>query len=803
MAPTKAAERQRKYRERLKADPERRERYLQSECERWRKNVEAGKKKAINELSKREQRKKRKMWRAAYHRSKERKDVLKNLSTPPQSPDQRDHPEQPSQPRPSRQRLVARKKYRTEKNKLKRQIAELQEKLEKERKSKEKYKKRCQRSKNFSDSPQSKITQLTSHCPVNPQIKKTLLFHESLIEDIRNKYKKATKGRERQLIAKVAAGRIIKKYRLQKFASDSLRFSNKNFRHHDSLHFERKDQQAFYLRDDVSRMTTGTKQTLTKDKLKMQKRFLMDTIENIHRRFLAENPDQMISYSLFCHLRPFWVVNPTLSERDTCMCKLHENLSFLAVKLRQLKLIETANIEELIEKVCCNSSSKSCMYGECVHCKDKTVRITSAYNSTATTSFTQWVTEEKKIDKKGEKATVKVTVKKSVEGTQEDLIELFQSFVKKFKMHHFNIKQQYAFCRELKNNMSGEEALIHVDFSENYSCKYSSQVQAVHFGASHQQATLHTGVLYVGGLSEPVCFSTISPSRHKGPPAIWQHLNPVLDYLQGQHPQVSVLHFLSDGPCTQYKQRGNFYLFTTELDRRRFKTGSWNFFEASHGKGAPDGVGGALKRAADMMVAKGDDIPDAEELLRALSKTNTSVKLFFVKREDVEEAMEKMPKQIPAVPGTMRIHQVVTVAPGELMVRDVSCMCTTRKQFNCKCFNTKCFTFGQTIETAVSQTGSGGNPEKEIQWESPELIGKWCILRYDDDLYPGIILNIQTTQVQVKCMHRVGSNRFFWPHQDDILWYLFDDVLELIPPPQAVTRRHVEVLKEVWNRLTR
>lgn len=128
---------------------------------------------------------------------------------------------------------------------LKRQIAELQEKLEKERKSKEKYKKRCQRSKKSSDSPQSKITQLTSNCPVNPQIKKTLLFHESLIQDIKNKYKKATKDRERQLIAKVTTGRIIKKYRLQKFASDSLGFSNKNFRHHDSLHFERKRTSRF------------------------------------------------------------------------------------------------------------------------------------------------------------------------------------------------------------------------------------------------------------------------------------------------------------------------------------------------------------------------------------------------------------------------------------------------------------------------------------------------------------------------------------------------------------------------------
>lgn len=89
---------------------------------------------------------------------------------------------------------------------------------------------------------------------------------------------------------------------------------------------------------------------------------------------------------------------------------------------------------------------------------------------------------------------------------------------------------------------------------------------------------------------------------------------------------------------------------------------------------------GALKRTADMAVAKGRDIPDVHKLFKALTETNTT--LFFVKSEDVESAMEKMPKQIPAVPVTMRIHQVITLASGELIHRDVSCMCTTRKQFN-------------------------------------------------------------------------------------------------------------------------
>lgn len=89
MAPTTVAERQRKYRERLKAYPERRVRYLQSERERWRKNVEARKKKAINELSKRVKEKCGEQLTIGARRGKK-------------SPDQGAHPEQPSQPRSSR-----------------------------------------------------------------------------------------------------------------------------------------------------------------------------------------------------------------------------------------------------------------------------------------------------------------------------------------------------------------------------------------------------------------------------------------------------------------------------------------------------------------------------------------------------------------------------------------------------------------------------------------------------------------------------------------------------------------------------
>ena len=58
--------------------------------------------------------------------------------------------------------------------------------------------------------------------------------------------------------------------------------------------------------------------------------------------------------------------------------------------------------------------------------------------------------------------------------------------------------------------MHASEHVIHIDFSENYTGKHSSEIQSVHFGESHQQVKLHTGVLCVGELDEPITFCTFS-----------------------------------------------------------------------------------------------------------------------------------------------------------------------------------------------------------------------------------------------------------------------------------------------------
>jgi len=101
-------------------------------------------------------------------------------------------------------------------------------------------------------------------------------------------------------------------------------------------------------RDENSRVTTGKKDTVTKKKIKRQKRFLNEPLEKLHEKFRKEYPHIQTSYSEFYKRCPFWIVKPSVKHRDTCLCKTHANLQFMADKLLHHKVINSNNIEDLI-----------------------------------------------------------------------------------------------------------------------------------------------------------------------------------------------------------------------------------------------------------------------------------------------------------------------------------------------------------------------------------------------------------------------------------------------------------------------
>jgi len=348
-------------------------------------------------------------------------------------------------------------------------------------------------------------------------------------------------------------------------------------------------------------------------------------------------------------------------------------MQFIADKLFNLKLIPTRDLEEIADSIVCDKKNKACSYNECDTCKLNAYQF-SGRPENVDVAYEQWVTKKIEHGTGDAKGTSMIVTKETVIVSQIELTDIFQTMIDKFKRHLFNIRLQCSRYRDIRTNLTDSDCLIHIDWSENYNCKFANEIQAVHFGGSHQQASLQTGILYTTCGVVPFC--TISACRQHGPAAIWAHLDPIFDLIKFRFPRITNVNFFTDGPATQYKQKNNF-LLSTEVFAKGFRSATWNYFEASHGKGAPDGIGGSIKRTADRLVNLGTDIPDAHSLYRELMQTQSGIELFLVEETVINKKAEELSSfDVATIKGTMRFHQVITLAPSKILCRDISCFCS-------------------------------------------------------------------------------------------------------------------------------
>lgn len=416
----------------------------------------------------------------------------------------------------------------------------------------------------------------------------------------------------------------------------------------------------FFHQDEVSTVINGKSGEIRKKGQIFRKRALTDNMANLHRRFQSENPRHKLSMSQFCKLKPFWIVHRRIKDRETCACKTHENFGLKIKKLHQLGIVATSSPRDIVQASVCSDNDMSCMYRTCSNCKNKKFPTTLDPSLKENIIiWEEWVT--KSVPKKStggptEEKEVRNVFLEKRHTSIEKLVELTQDHLSKFSRHIYNIKHQSERLRKLRESLTENEVVVHVDYSENYACKYSREIKETHFGGGNQQVTLHTGVIYLSG-GKVKSFASLSDCLQHNAIATWAHLDPVLRSIRDEHPNARNIHLISDGPTSQYRNKTNFYLASTVPFMRGFNCVTWNFTEASHGKGAPDGVGGALKNLADRIVSYGTSIPDADTLFEQLN-LNSSVRLFKIMEEDVKTSAELVPPDLKTVPGTMRIHQV-------------------------------------------------------------------------------------------------------------------------------------------------
>lgn len=233
-----AAEKQRRNRKRRDQDPVKRRTYLAKKQQKYQNDVATGKRKRVSEMTKREKRKHRRIWRKEKQELRKRKINVLELQamTPPASPDNsipnNNNANNQINNSTRRRRQNMTKCYR-DNNKLQNQLA-IQKALS--QKYLMKYRREKARNKKDMkdiDSPRGKVNKLlrhwsTSDCrknsrssdrqdQVKSKVKRSLLYHFALNKELKLRYSQANRKGKIGL-AEIVKGKVMRKYKLIKQA---------------------------------------------------------------------------------------------------------------------------------------------------------------------------------------------------------------------------------------------------------------------------------------------------------------------------------------------------------------------------------------------------------------------------------------------------------------------------------------------------------------------------------------------------------------------------------------------------------
>ncbi|KAG7297103.1 hypothetical protein JYU34_020051, partial [Plutella xylostella] len=125
----------------------------------------------------------------------------------------------------------------------------------------------------------------------------------------------------------------------------------------------------------------------------------------------------------------------------------------------------------------------------------------------------------------------------------------------------------------------------------------------------------------------------------------------------------------------QYRNKKIFHVISfLHIYIKSVKTITWNYSEAGHGKGAPDGVGAVLKRTADRAVSQGKDIKTITDFMVVLEQNIKNIILKRVSEYDVNEKDLLFPQEVKCFPGCMKMHQIIWNKNSDVLaVRKQSC----------------------------------------------------------------------------------------------------------------------------------
>lgn len=306
------------------------------------------------------------------------------------------------------------------------------------------------------------------------------MFAKVVAEQLREKKTEYNKGTVRALHM-IVAGEIIRKYRctaalcnrvgLNK--STMVKYSTRSVTNMNENKPTRKSENKiidFFERDENSRAQPGKADAKKVNGEVKQTRVLTDYLQQLHRKFLSDNPECAVSFATFCRVRPTNILLCAFISRSSCLCTRHQNMALTLKTLRN-------------EGGCVSANPETFARGDLDE-----ERVLGKLGENI--KVPQW--KRVQIEDRGKQKFVMRIQDTNM--TKQEFITHIQNQKKEFSDHVYRVKTQYNQIQHIKQNLLKNHVVTHMDFAENYYCGSSEEIQSAYFNQTG--VTLHPIVVY-------------------------------------------------------------------------------------------------------------------------------------------------------------------------------------------------------------------------------------------------------------------------------------------------------------------
>ena len=265
---------------------------------------------------------------------------------------------------------------------------------------------------------------------------------------------------------------------------------------------------------------------------------------------------------------------------------------------------KTVKMEDLVPLIVGDPEDEDCVIGlknhisgedGCENCTQKTDNFKNKVNQIFknegidSVTWTGWDFADKEKDPRQEFTL----------DSEEFTDSLFQS-IQEYRRHKAITAKQDDSIKTLRKNVPPHQAVVVMDYSENYKVQHQDEVQTAYY-RDKQISMLGAYAYYNTGDGEGIKekgMVVLSDCLNHKTEAVYTGYRHIQDTLKEYDPELKKTILVTDGCAAQFKNCKQFANMCHHQEDFN-NDAEWVFSTTGHGKAAVDGMNGSLKRQAD------------------------------------------------------------------------------------------------------------------------------------------------------------------------------------------------------------